>query len=549
MQWSFISSIEEELDRRRIKMHDVVEKVNFEKPIILTVDDEEMNLELLEILMVPLGYQVEKAKNGKEALEKIAERSPDIILLDVMMPGMDGFEVCRILKEDEKTRDIPVVMVTALNQIENKVTGIETGADDYLIKPFHRNELIARVKSLLKVRTLNDKVKKYQYTIRSLFELTTLSEDFRDRGGIFNELAKRTAELTGMEKVVIALVENNLLQVKASYHLNDDKELYTFLSQNGPIRKVIETGKQLVAVNDSQIAKQFNLNLSYVCIPLKSISKDVIGALCAFGINGDMSEGTVRVLSIVAQRIASEIQIKDRSRVLEDTVDKRTKALRESLEKLEEAHSEISHAYEEIVYRLSVAAEYKDEDTAAHIHRISYYSEALARKLGLPEEEVKLIKLASPMHDIGKIGIPDSILLKPGQLTPDEFEIMKQHTIMGARILAGSSSPLLSMAEEIAISHHEKYDSSGYPYGVMGENIPLVGRIVAIADVFDALLTPRVYKPAFDLDNTLTIMKEGKGKHFDPNLVDAFFDILDEILTIKEDYSNHPSGGRMKERV
>jgi response regulator RpfG family c-di-GMP phosphodiesterase len=549
MQWSFISSIEEELDRRRIKMHDVVEKVNFEKPLILTVDDEEMNLELLEILMIPLGYQVEKAKNGKEALEKIAERSPDIILLDVMMPGMDGFEVCRILKEDEKTRDIPVVMVTALNQIENKVTGIETGADDYLIKPFHRNELIARVKSLLKVRTLNDKVKKYQYTIRSLFELTTLSEDFRDRGGIFNELAKRTAELTGMEKVVIALVENNLLQVKASYHLNDDKELYTFLSQNGPIRKVIETGKQLVAVNDSQIAKQFNLNLSYVCIPLKSISKDVIGALCAFGINGDMSEGTVRVLSIVAQRIASEIQIKDRSRVLEDTVDKRTKALRESLEKLEEAHSEISHAYEEIVYRLSVAAEYKDEDTAAHIHRISYYSEALARKLGLPEEEVKLIKLASPMHDIGKIGIPDSILLKPGQLTPDEFEIMKQHTIMGARILAGSSSPLLSMAEEIAISHHEKYDGSGYPYGVMGENIPLVGRIVAIADVFDALLTPRVYKPAFDLDNTLTIMKEGKGKHFDPNLVDAFFDILDEILTIKEDYSNHPSGGRMKERV
>jgi response regulator RpfG family c-di-GMP phosphodiesterase len=515
----------------------------------LAVDDEEMNLELLEILMIPLGYQVEKAKNGKEALEKIAERSPDIILLDVMMPGMDGFEVCRILKEDEKTRDIPVVMVTALNQIENKVTGIETGADDYLIKPFHRNELIARVKSLLKVRTLNDKVKKYQYTIRSLFELTTLSEDFRDRGGIFNELAKRTAELTGMEKVVIALVENNLLQVKASYHLNDDKELYTFLSQNGPIRKVIETGKQLVAVNDSQIAKQFNLNLSYVCIPLKSISKDVIGALCAFGINGDMSEGTVRVLSIVAQRIASEIQIKDRSRVLEDTVDKRTKALRESLEKLEEAHSEISHAYEEIVYRLSVAAEYKDEDTAAHIHRISYYSEALARKLGLPEEEVKLIKLASPMHDIGKIGIPDSILLKPGQLTPDEFEIMKQHTIMGARILAGSSSPLLSMAEEIAISHHEKYDGSGYPYGVMGENIPLVGRIVAIADVFDALLTPRVYKPAFDLDNTLTIMKEGKGKHFDPNLVDAFFDILDEILTIKEDYSNDPSGGRMKERV
>lgn len=144
------------------------------------------------------------------------------------------------------------------------------------------------------------------------------------------------------------------------------------------------------------------------------------------------------------------------------------------------------------------------------------------------------------MHNIGKIGIPDSILLKPGKLTPNEFEIMKQHTLMGARILSGSSSPLLRMAEEIAISHHEKYDGSGYPYGVMGENIPLVGRIVAIADVFDALSTRREYKEAFELDKTLSIMKEGKGKHFDPNLVDAFFDILDEILVIRENYSNEP---------
>ena len=518
----------------------VLKKVNCEKPIILAVDDEEMNLELLEILMVPLGYEVEKAIDGKEALEKISKREPDIILLDVMMPGMDGYEVCRILKEDEKTRHIPIVMVTALSQIENKITGIETGADDYLSKPFHRTELIARVNSLLKVRTLNEKVKRYQDTMRSLFELTTFSEEFNDRSNVLNELARRTAELTGMEKVAIALVENNLFQVKASYNLGDDKELYIFLSNNGPIRKVVETGKQLVSAGDPEITKRFNLNLSYMCVPLKSVSKDVIGVLCAFGVSSNVSEETIRVLSLVAQRIASEIQIKDYSRILEETVDKRTKALRESLEKLEEANKEISHAYEEIVYRLSVAAEYKDEVTAAHIHRISHYSEALARKMGLSPESVRLIKLASPMHDIGKIGIPDSILLKPGKLTPDEFEIMKQHTLMGARILSGSSSPLLRMAEEIAISHHEKYDGSGYPYGVMGENIPLVGRIVAIADVFDALSTRREYKEAFELDKTLSIMKEGKGKHFDPNLVDAFFDILDEILVIRENYSNEP---------
>ncbi|MBI2485824.1 MAG: response regulator [Deltaproteobacteria bacterium] len=525
---------------------ELVKKVNYEKPIVLMVDDEEMNLELVEALMVPLGYGVEKARTGREALEKISKREPDIILLDVMMPGMDGYEVCRILKEDEKTRHIPVVMVTALNQIENKVKGIETGADDYLSKPFHISELIARVKSLLKVTILNEKVKRYQDTIRSLFELTTFSEEFSDRSSVLNELAKKTAELTGMEKVAIALVENKLFQVKASYNLGEDKELYIFLSQSGPIRKVIETGKQLVAVGDPEITKRLNLNLSYICIPLKSINKEVIGALCAFGACGDISGENIRVLSLVAQRIASEIQIKDYSRILEETIDKRTKALRESLEKLEEANKEISHAYEEIIYRLSVAAEYKDEVTAAHIHRISLYSEALARKFGLPEEQVKLIKLASPMHDIGKIGIPDSILLKPGKLTPDEFEIMKKHTVMGARILAGSSSPLLRMAEEIAISHHEKYDGSGYPYGIVGESIPLVGRIVALADVFDALTTRREYKLPFDLDKTLSVMKEGKGKHFDPNLVDAFFDILDQILAIKENYSKESCGGLIK---
>lgn len=523
-------------------MHDIAGELSCEKPVVLMVDDEEMNLELVETLMAPLGYDVEKTRSGREALEKISNREPDIILLDVMMPGMDGYEVCRILKEDEKTRHIPIVMITALNQIENKLTGIESGADDYLGKPFHKRELIARVKSLLKVRTLNDKIKRYQDTIRSLFELTTFSEQFSDRASVLNELAKRTAQLTGMEKVVIASVDNNLFHVKASYNLGDDKELYAFLSHNGPIRRVVQTCEPLMAIDDPQMTKQFNLNLSYVCVPLKSVSKDVIGALCAFGVRSDVSEETIRVLSLVAQRIASEIQIKDYSRILEETVDKRTEDLRESLEKLEEANKEISHAHEEIIFRLSIAAEYKDKDTASHIHRISAYSEALARKFGLPEEEVKLMKLASPMHDIGKIGVPDSILLKPGKLTPDEFEMMKQHTVMGARILAGSFSPLLRMAEEIAISHHEKYDGSGYPYGIMGENIPLTGRIVAIADVFDALSTHREYKPAFDLDKTLTIIKEGKGKHFDPNLVDAFLDVLDEVLNIKENYSDNPYG-------
>ncbi len=213
-------------------------------------------------------------------------------------------------------------------------------------------------------------------------------------------------------------------------------------------------------------------------------------------------------------------------------------ALREALENLEISQRLLEQAHEECILRLSIAAEYRDDDTATHIQRMSSYSEALARRIGLPGDLVTTVKRAAPMHDIGKIGIRDAILQKPGKYTPEEFDEMKSHTIIGAKILSGSTSSLLQMGEMIAMCHHEKWDGSGYPRQLSGEQIPQVARIVALADVFDALTTKRCYKPAFTVDVALDIIGKGKGTHFDPDVVNAFLGILEEVLTIKDKFQD-----------
>lgn len=347
---------------------------------ILVVDDENNNLKLMEAMLVPLGYEVILAKDGEQALEKVHLTAPDLILLDIMMPGMDGFEVARRLKEDEETKIIPIVMVTVLKEVEDRVKALEVGADDFLNKPVDILELKARVQSLLKVKAYNDHMRTHQ------------------------------------------------------------KEL-------------------------------------------------------------------------------------------EGEVAKRTEQLRQAFEKIKKASLET-------IYRLSRAAEYRDEDTGAHIQRISHYSAAIARKLGLNERTVESILYATPMHDVGKIGIPDRILLKPGKLDPDEWEIMKQHTIMGGGILKGPDAGFIKLAEAIALTHHEKWDGSGYPEGLKGVKINQAGRITAISDVFDALTSKRPYKEPFSLEKSFAIIKEGRGKHFDPDVVDAFFAVQDEILSMKDKYKD-----------
>ncbi|MFU8769082.1 MAG: HD domain-containing phosphohydrolase [Desulfotignum sp.] len=351
-----------------------------DRPVILVVDDEDRNLRLMEAMLLPAGYHILTVGDGGQALDVVSKERVDVILLDVMMPKMDGYEVVSRLKSDDETKIIPIVMVTALHATEDRIKAIEAGADDFLTKPVDKTEVRARVASLVKVKAYND-------------------------------------------------------------------------------------------------------------------------------------------------------YMRDHQRELESAVAKRTRDLKKAFERIKSVSLEA-------IYRLTRAAEYKDEDTGSHIQRMSNYAAAIARHMGLGKRVTESVLYATPMHDIGKIGIPDRILSKPGKLDPDEWEVMKQHTVMGARILEGSRTGIIRLGEIVALTHHEKWDGSGYPRGLKGRQIPLAGRIVAIVDVFDALTSKRPYKEAFPLEKSYEIIRQGRGKHFDPNVVDVFFSAQTDILKIKETYQD-----------
>jgi len=222
-------------------------------------------------------------------------------------------------------------------------------------------------------------------------------------------------------------------------------------------------------------------------------------------------EVLVRIHNIIETRLLNNA-VRNQNKVLEERVKDRTK--------------ELSQTRLDIIQRLARAAEYRDEDTGIHIVRMSKLCAKLGAALGLDAQQCDLILNASPLHDIGKLGIPDSILLKPAKLSPEEWSIMKTHTAIGAKLLADSDSELMTMAETIALTHHEKWDGTGYPRGLKGEDIPLVGRIVAICDVFDALMSRRPYKKAWTLDEALAEIKRTSGTHFDPQVANAFFHVV-----------------------
>ncbi|MFA5087511.1 MAG: HD domain-containing phosphohydrolase [Candidatus Omnitrophota bacterium] len=231
----------------------------------------------------------------------------------------------------------------------------------------------------------------------------------------------------------------------------------------------------------------------------------------------------MRIHNMVITRIL-HLQVKNQNKMLESRVHERTKELNET--RLD------------IIRRLAHAAECRDDDTGKHIIRMSQYCEKLARALGLSDEQCELILNASPLHDIGKIGIPDSILRKPGKLSAEEYEFMKQHTTIGAKLLAGSNSGIMKMAEIIALTHQEKWDGTGYPQGLKGDKIPLVGQICSVCDVFDALTSKRPYKEAWSNPDALAEIEKGSGKHFNPKLVETFKRIFPEIEKIKEQHAD-----------
>ena len=328
---------------------------------ILVVDDEERNRRLLVAMLEAEGYSAFEAADGAQALELARQNLPGIMMSSRTMPGMDGYEVARALKADAATKAIPVVMVTALDDRDSRLRGLEAGAEEFVTKPVDRNELRIRVRNLLRLKEFSD-----------------------------------------------------------------------FLA--------------------------------------------------------------------------------DHNRILESEVKERTRQLLSS--------------YRETIAAMTRAASYKDEETGAHVARISFYTVDLAQALGMDAEFCDTIHYASPMHDVGKIAIPDAILGKPGTFEPREWEIMKTHAGLGAKLLRGTDSPYLVMGAEIAEGHHERWDGGGYPMGLTGEAIPLSARIMNICDQYDALRSKRPYKEAYSHERTLQIITVGDGRtmpsHFDPAVLVAF---------------------------
>lgn len=212
--------------------------------------------------------------------------------------------------------------------------------------------------------------------------------------------------------------------------------------------------------------------------------------------------------------------------------------LKEAVSRLKSSKFDLQQAYIDTIRRLAMAVEYKDEETGGHVQRIGKYSVILGRHLGLSYKRLHLLYHAAPLHDVGKIGIPDSILLKPGKLDSTEFTIMKEHTVIGGKLLCDSKSEIIETAYHIALSHHERWDGTGYPYGLAGKNIPLEGRITAVADVFDALRSKRPYKEAFPREQVTEIMRSQNGKHFDPEIADILLNDMDTFYRVAEDWSD-----------
>lgn len=341
-----------------------------EKGKVMVVDDDERIVRLLFRLLQREGYtQVDCLTQADQVLDRYREFAPDVVILDLVMPGVVGTELIQRLQMEDTRGYAPILILTGHHDPSDRVEALKAGARDYLVKPFLAYELLARVR--------------------------------------------------------------NMMEIRRMYVLTDEKK----------------------------------------------------------------------------NRLEEEVQ---------------------------QRAAEIVRAHQEILRRLGMACEFRDDETGYHTRRIGEYAGLLGEAMGLSAQQCRLLRLASPMHDIGKVGIPDAILLKPGRLTPAEFDVIKTHTTIGAKLLSGTDIPLVRAAEEIALSHHEKWDGSGYPRQLRGEDIPLMGRIVAVCDVFDALLSERPYKRAWTMEDTVKEIARCRGAHFDPQVVDAFLRVKEKLAEARE---------------
>lgn len=346
---------------------------------ILVVDDDPVTCQMLSDMLRLQSYEVYVAVGGEDALRKVKEFRPDLILLDLIMPKVDGYDVASRVRGDAAAKGTAIIMITGRDVTREKTRALEAGADDLLSKPICMAELLARVRTTLNAKAYTDRLE----SERSILE---------------SEVARQTAALR------------------------------------------------------------------------KALDESAAAAL-------------------------------------------------------------------EIVRRLALAAEFRDAGTGGHVERVSLYAQVIASAMGMPEEQCRLLRLASTMHDVGKIGVPDDVLRKPGKLTPDEMAVMQQHTSIGAQILRGSNVPLVRTAAEIALYHHEWWNGRGYPNKLAGDSIPCFARIVSVADAIDAMTSMRPYRQSVSMEEAFTEVSEMAGQQFDPDVVRAVQRVRTDLAAIRSEFA------------
>jgi len=457
------------------------------KSNILIIDDNPKNIQLAaNVLKSTHLFNIFFATSGEDGIQHLGKKEYTLILLDINMPGLDGYETADIIKQNPRTTNIPIIFLSANANQESINKGFKHGGQDYITKPFQKLELIHRVKTHVE-----------------LF------------------LAKKKLQSEADESHVLLEQYKEAIDISSLVSKTDLKGFITYV--NEPFCKVSKyskeelLGKSHRIVRHPNTAKQVFTDM-WDTITQKKIWKGTIENRAKDG-SSYFVEATVIPIMNHHDEIIEYISV------------------RTDITKQVEAKEKIISSQKEILFTLGEMGELRSKETGDHVNRVALYSELLAKHYRLSDKEVMMLKMASPMHDIGKVAISDSILLKPGPLTDEEFEEMRRHSTIGYEIFKKSTHRLLQTAAIISHEHHEKWNGTGYPRGLKGKDISICGRITAVADVFDALSNDRVYKKAWPLEEVIAYMKEESGKAFEPRLVEILLENIDDIVKIKKQYN------------